>query len=1154
MHRLLTVLFCLGMALPALAADISGTISSNTTVNDGDTWDSGNVTIDAGVVLNVPAAATLHFVPAANRNLTGGGTLQIDATGRLLHNTDTSGDNLIVSGATTILNNGIFEFATGGDLQLQNGGSVFTNNGTLTKTGVDTTGTGTALSNDPSYIFPASPTSGGTFLNTGTISVLAGHLNIAGGSSTGGNFTSSGSGTLSFSGKWTELTAVADDSAGGVIRTSNESPAGTTGGRFTAAAATTTLNVTGTGLVLGTGNIDLNGNILQNDGLLRIASGQAPVIIDGVGGGSFVNSASGTVVFDNGSLTLTDAGLTNNGIITLDDGSTTSNDTVTLNGPNEITHAAGSTFNLNNGILELNTAVVNGGTMILAAGTGTNTKVTISGTTPLENGASGIFSLQTGTLTLNGNNVINKGTTNYDGAVGVSIDGTGRFINDGTFNHQVTSGNDNLVISGSATFENNGTFDFQDKGEIDLNGVNGVFENNGAIIKTVAGTDASYIFRSGTFNANDGSSVTSKVGTLHFGVNGTSHPNAMWIADGDNTETPILQVGGEWTGTIAGTAIEGGIVRISYSGNTTVTSDLSIGAAGLTLNFDPLGSGIDWQREAINTQGNTLTNMGLFTISSGNPATRTLSGGGEFVNAAAGTFIHSSGEITFADNSILRNQGTYELASGGSASGFSGAGQFINDLGATVTHTGGTLDVNTGGTFRNQGTYNYNGGFGFSGDGTILNDTTGTFVWIHDNAGTGTDSLALATGTTFQNDGTFTFTDVGNRQFTGDGQFTNNGSFINGITTDSGDNFIWNGAGQFINNGLFHFGDNGDYQMEGGTTFTNAATGTIRISSTNTGDPAQFFSFSTTTGTGSFDNQGTVEVLGGYFRVSSGVTNGTQFEDLTFAQDGGSGTLSGGTWIADSTATGTARMDLDNFGASSGITTIGQDAVVELTGSGATFDQLSSLATVHGGFYVNGTQNFNPPGFLNISSTGTVGGDGSFADTLTINGTVLPGTSRGADVGTLGFANDLVLNSGSSVTLGILAPTGTVNGSLDSTAMAAAILGLGDMDPTNAMHDAFEVGGSITLNPAMTFNVTDLGASFQSGQYFDLLDFTTLSGVTDGDLATLLNLPSAGALTWETSLFRSDGILFLSGAAIPEPSRALLLSLGFGLLVTRRRR
>ena len=270
-----------------------------------------------------------------------------------------------------------------------------------------------------------------------------------------------------------------------------------------------------------------------------------------------------------------------------------------------------------------------------------------------------------------------------------------------------------------------------------------------------------------------------------------------------------------------------------------------------------------------------------------------------------------------------------------------------------------------------------------------------------------------------------------------------------------------------MNNGVLRFDDNGDFQLEGGVGFTNASAGIIQVSSSDS-DPAQFFSFTNTTGSATFDNQGTVRVLSGYFRVSADGTNGTQFEDMTLVQDGGSGELSGGTWIADSTATGTARIDLDNFGTTSGITTIGPSAVVELTGSGATFDQLSSLATVHGGLYVNGTQDFTPPGFLNVGSTGTIGGDGSFASTTTVSGSVLPGTTRGDDIGILGFGANLSFNPVSSVTLGIMAPTGTVNGSLDSMAMATAILGLGDLDPTTSMHDALNINGTVTLNSTMS--------------------------------------------------------------------------------------
>lgn len=86
--------------------------------------------------------------------------------------------------------------------------------------------------------------------------------------------------------------------------------------------------------------------------------------------------------------------------------------------------------------------------------------------------------------------------------------------------------------------------------------------------------------------------------------------------------------------------------------------------------------------------------------------------------------------------------------------------------------------------------------------------------------------------------------------------------------------------------------------------------------------------------------------------------------------------------------------------------------------------------------------------------------------------------------------------------------------------------------------------------------MTDLGAAFASGQFYDLLDFTTLSGVGEGDLSSILNLPNVSGLglNWETSLFRSDGILYLASGAIPEPSRAILILGGLVCLAFRRRR
>ncbi|MCB1225419.1 MAG: hypothetical protein KDK99_06375, partial [Verrucomicrobiales bacterium] len=379
---LLAALVPILMPSRVLAVDIGGsTFSADTTLTSGDTWTVGNVTINGGVTVTVPGAATVMMNSGANVNLSGLGTLAIDATGLFQHATTTSGDNIVVTDAGSILNNGTYEFTTGGDIQLKGSGSTFYNNGLLTKTGIN------ASSNDPSHIFPNSTSSGGTFINTGDITVTAGHLNIAGGSSTGGNFTTTSGAMLSFSGRWSELTGVADNSAGGFIGTSAQDPAGTTGARFEAAAATTVLNVTGTGLVLGTGAVDVHGNVLQNQGLLVIGSSQNPEIVDLFGGGTFVNASGGTVLLDKGSLTLTATGLTNEGTLTLNDGETGVTDIVTINGPNAITNVTGGVVNLEDGNLVLNTALTNEGTMVLNAGTTSTTRVLISGTTPLTNSA-----------------------------------------------------------------------------------------------------------------------------------------------------------------------------------------------------------------------------------------------------------------------------------------------------------------------------------------------------------------------------------------------------------------------------------------------------------------------------------------------------------------------------------------------------------------------------------------------------------------------------------------------------------------------------------------------------------------------------------------------------------------------------------------------
>lgn len=1138
-------LFVTLIRLEIKAADIGGTtISTNTTLTDGDTWESGNLGINDAAVVNVPTGATLHFTPAGDRNLTSNttGTLQIDAGGIFSHATATSGDNLIITGAVAILNNGTYDFASGGDLRLQSSGSSFTNAGLILKSASSVGG-----SNDPSYIFPASTSSGGTFSNTGNITVNAGHLNIAGGSSSSGTFTTASGTTLSFSGKWTGLTGVSDTSAGGTILISSENPASTTGGQFTAAGATTILNVTGDGLRLGSSSytaitLNLNGNTLRNDGLLLLSTGTTTV----TGAGSFENGSTGTFRMTGGALALNGGDLTNNGSMTVTAG------TVTLSGTASAVNSATGVLAVNSsGVLTVDNTLTNNGQATFSgtsslAGSGAvtnNSQMSIggtfnlSGTVVVTNAATGTLTLGggTSTLTLSGNNLINDGTAQYTADGNVTLTGSGKFINNGTFNHVYGGSNDNLIITGTATFENNGTFDFQDRGDIQATS-GGKFENKSLVVKSVAGSDPSFIFRDATgsavnFIAAAGSELRSNAGVLHVAAGGTSNAAALWTADGGH-----LGVAGQWTGTITGSSANSGRVRVSTSSNGSVASNLLIGAGGLVVDIS--GDGMFWDQSIIDTQGNTLTNVDTFTITG--TGTKTLAGGGEFLNASGATLTHLEGTVTFADGTILRNQGSMIFQAGTVPSGYAGTGSMINDATGTVDWTGGTISVASPAEFHNQGTLNISGAstHTLAGDGLFSNDAAGVMNW--------NDGSTISISGTLTNNGTFNVENTFNRLFTGAGTFINNGTLNHNVTNDMADNIGWSGAGQFINNGLFAFNDNNDYQMEGGTTFTNASSGTIRVSTT-VSDVAQFFSFSSTAGLGTLDNQGTVEVLGGNFRLTTSI--GGAFDDNVLVQNDNAGTLTGGTWKADSTATGTASIDLQPFGSTSGITTIGQNAVVELTGANATLVQLSSLTQVDGGFHVN-QKTFTPVGTLNVGATGSLGGNGTIAGDVLVNGAILPGSSLGADVGTLNVTGNLTFTSGSQATLQLSAPLGVENSVYVPAQTLALIDALSDADPTT-QHDAVDVTGILTLDTAMTIHVIDAGNTYAYGQYFDLFDFASLSGISSqAEADAILDLPDIGSFVWDTSLFVSKGIIVV----VPEPSRAMLWMIGCAAALLRRRR
>ncbi|MDZ7620714.1 MAG: hypothetical protein U1E05_27235, partial [Patescibacteria group bacterium] len=518
----------LGTGLVARGVDISGTYTMSTTLANGDTWTGGNVTIN-GVTVTVPTGATVTFDSTVGRYLygTSPGVLLVDTGGTLRVATTTSNDNLVIAAPVKFDNRGILEFASGGDLQLNHSGAVFENTGLIYKK------TGTlGTSDDPSFIFRSTAATGLFFNNGGSIQVDAGTLEILGGRSNGGTFTTNG-GRLQLSDYWTEFRGTA---VGAPVYINSST--GTSGYKFVAAAATTVVDVKGQGLRWDGRDIDTNGNVLQNDGLFSINLAGTGNLF---GGGTFRNSASGTLDVQRGTISL--AGGTafeNEGTMTF-----TTADTKTFQGTGTVLNKAGATADWRDGTINLNAATVvlkNEGTFNLTTAA---TKI-LSGTGTFENAAGATMNWQAGAgdLTLNGN-LTNNGTfVYYNGDR--NINGAGHFINNGTFIH-AASGADNITGTGSGRFVNNGVFDFAEEGDFQLK-ANYTFVNNGTLRKTAGTASDSLFFNWGSGTGTGG--TFNNPGTVEVLVGGLAVYKAGSGIDGIivpqyNAATKAL-TGGTW--------------------------------------------------------------------------------------------------------------------------------------------------------------------------------------------------------------------------------------------------------------------------------------------------------------------------------------------------------------------------------------------------------------------------------------------------------------------------------------------------------------------------------------------------------------------------------------------------------------------------------
>ncbi len=1128
----LAVALFLGGAIVAQGGDISGTYNAATSFSDGDTWTSGHVTIN-GVTVNVPNGATVTY-NAVGKNLygTSPGTFLIDAGGIFKMATTGGSDNLIVSGPVKILNEGTFDFASGGDIQLSNSGSAFENTGTLLKS-VSSLGS----SGNPSYIFPASTTSGGDFFNDGgTIQVDAGQLEIIGGSSNGGDFITSGSGQIWLSGRWTEVTGTAS----GKVYIKCTGASSVSGNEFVAWASTTPINMGGDGVTWVEDDINTNSNTLQNEGLFTI--NLAAVGTENLkGGGTFLNASGGTLDVQYGTVNLTGGtafenegtmnfttsntkGFSGSGTVLNKSGATadwqegtidlgasvtlrnegtfnlTTAATKTLSGTGTFENASGGTMNWEAGQLTLDNGLTNKGTFNL---TTSDTK-TLSGTGTFENASGATMNWLDGQLTLN-NDLVNEGTFEYSNGtsnVNTNLAGSGDFVNNGTFTHSAT-GNDNIIGSGSGSFVNNGLFDFTNAGDFEITDNYTFTNSSGGTIRKTAGA-ATLFFHSdtagtgGTFD-NQGT-VEVLAGKIEILGSGSSYGTTVDLVCPQYDKSTKTLSGGTWA------------IR-------------STGASS-TLDFQLAADGIQ-------------------TIGAG--ATVELSG-------ASSYFPQLTGDVTTVAGTLTINDRTFAASDFGSGA---------------ITLSGGTIDgtgqVNLGNNVNSSGT---------STIGVATLDLGGATRTLNVTSGTTTVSSAIQNGgLTKDGGGILTLSGTTDNTYTGQttvsrGRLRMQKSSADAVAGDilvNGGTLDWGGSNQVADTASITL-DSGVLQTESDTVKN------VTVNGTNAGGQTWIHKLTITD---------TLTITGGLPFLGSSTTTYaekvvmTTGGEIEMAANAGPTTMnigSGGLSMSDAVwhlgLQGSSSLPLDS--SHTALINLGGDftgsgtnsieyfntngaRLLDLQGATRTFDITDGTTTIDATIQ-NGGLSKDGVGTLVLNGANTYAGDTTVIEgLLEVNGThTSGGTYTVQDGGTLGgtgtIGSEVIVQSG-----GTLHP-GSSPGTIYLAALSMEPGSILDIEMSSTAIGFVDVAGHAHLDGLIQFDFVDGFVAAHHGTY-DILTAASIE-LTPGyglDQSAF----SGGGMQFDWSIVDGGNGQILRLMTVPEPATlliwSLLAGLGIGLRWRRRR-
>lgn len=816
----------------------AGTVNVNATGEDvtfsGNTQggNANDISMVAGSILNLTANS---FDITLNGGVQGAGTINKLGIGDLILSS-TSANNLFTgtynnsAGNVQIQSaffNGINNF-TAGTADIQTGGSLILNSGTLADTWTNTiiSNTGGTLDFN-SFSHP----SGGAYnQSAGTLSLnnttgTASTFTLTSGSNvTGGNITFSGIGnTLSVA-------------TGGVLNP-NVALNLTSGNNFTVSGGTATLNGTGTGtdtwagtVNISSGTLDINSIISngiynQTGGTTNLDSGSIITLLNtsNLGGGSLV--ADGILNLSNTLTETVATAISGTGTVNKNAvGASTftgnnSGFTGTYNQTAGLATIRNSFFsgvnNFNGGSVDVDTA----GSLTLNSGDSwTTTDILTSGGVMTLDGFShttgGMYDQTSGTLhlnngsylTLNALNTISGGVVDYAGSGSILDVATGGSFSTGaTLILTLNTENTFKVSGGTATLSSTDTWGGLGKvdltsGSLTLNGItsNGIYNQSGGALSLTTGANLT-LGTGSTISAGTVAYSGTGVKTLDVATGGAFLSNAainitagnIFKVSGGTATLNGSGIGTDvWAGTVnvtGGNLALNGITSNGIYDQTGGTTNLALGSTLTLLNTSNLGGGSLAANGTLN-----LANTTAETV-----ATQ-ITGTGIVNKNAIGTSTFTADDSGFT--------GTYNQTSGGviiQNNFFNGTNNFTGASTTAEIQTGGSLTLNSGDTWTNTNISTTGGSFTLDGfshlAGGTYNQTSGA---LHLN---NASSLTLSTSNAISG-GTVDFGGTGNLlNIATGGTFgtntvlnltTDNTFRVSGGTATLGNNVTWSGLGK----------------------------------------------------------------------------------------------------------------------------------------------------------------------------------------------------------------------------------------------------------------------------------------------------------------------------------------------------------------------